>query len=568
VITLRGLTVALSLGGRTVDLGPFDLRLERTREGAAERLDAELGLPGGGHAKASLQRNVSDAPATRSTAGGSTPSPPAARPPTPAASGGASASAPAIGPGAPGPGAGPPAWRLTGRVSATAADLPARLRGRAVEATGGALTLELDAEGSAVRGSATLRGALAGLVLRGAALGLEPIGPLDVTGEATLEASLGERRLRLRRAVLRPAGPLVVEASGEWSADEDLAFLLSLTVPPVDYGALLAALPPALAPGPEAPRPAGPVGGALTVSGPLRAPEAWVVKAEVDLDGLRSAARRGPPSPLLAPFTARPDGDDGPAVLLGPASPDFVPIAELPQHVVRAVTTSEDAGFFAHRGFDFDELRNAMVAGLRAGKLQRGGSTITQQLAKNLYLSRDRTLARKAREALVAVALEGTVPKARLLEIYLNLIEWGPALHGLGPAARHYLGKDARDLTPREACFLATLIPSPLRSHAALAGGAPLERWGERTDDLLRKLAAAGVIDEETLARELAAPLALAAWVPRGAAAGEGLDGPPVGREDDADPSADEDAGQEPTSTPTSIPTSIPTPAPASRPQP
>ena len=107
------------------------------------------------------------------------------------------------------------------------------------------------------------------------------------------------------------------------------------------------------------------------------------------------------------------------------------------------------------------------MAGLRAGRLQRGGSTISQQLSKNLFLSRDRTLVRKVREALITVALEGTVPKARLLEIYLNLIEWGPSLHGIGPAARHYLGKDARALTPREACFLVTLVPSPVRSHAA-----------------------------------------------------------------------------------------------------
>jgi membrane peptidoglycan carboxypeptidase len=206
--------------------------------------------------------------------------------------------------------------------------------------------------------------------------------------------------------------------------------------------------------------------------------------------------------------------------LLGPANPAFVPIVELPEHVVRAVTTSEDAGFFAHRGFDFDELKNALLAGVKAGKLQRGGSTISQQLAKNLFLSRDRTLARKAREALVTVALEGTVPKARLLEIYLNLIEWGPGIYGIGPAARHYLDKDARAMTPREACFLATLIPSPRRSHAALEAGVPVQRWDERIDDLLGKLLVTGVLDEETVTRERAATLTLASWVPRAASSG------------------------------------------------
>jgi hypothetical protein len=434
----------------------------------------------------------------------------------------------------------PAPWSLTGRLSATSADLPAALAARAVVATQGRLSLQVEAEGTAAAARVTLRGELAGLELRGARLGPEPVGPLDASGEAALELSIAERRLRLSRAVLRPAGPLVIEASGAIGADGNAPFELSLSVPPVDFGALLEALPPALSPGPEAPRPAGAVAGSLTLAGPLRAPEAWTVHAEVDLSGLREAARHAPPSPLRAPFTAHPDGDDGPAILLGPANPDYVPLAELPAHVVRAVTTSEDGGFFAHRGFDFDELRNALVAGARAGKLGRGGSTISQQLAKNLYLSRDRTLARKAREALITVALEGTVPKARLLEIYLNLIEWGPGLHGIGPAARHYLGKDARALSPRQACFLATLIPSPLRSHAALAGGVPVQRWSERIDDLLIKLGVAGVIDEETLARELAAPLTLAAWVPRPAPGKEPPGGPPPGADE---PEGDGDAG-------------------------
>jgi hypothetical protein len=509
VLHLRGLVVALAVGGRTVDVGPFDLRLERARTDGREVLSAELGLPGGGHAEAKLRR---------------------ARP-----------TAPAAGEGAP--------WSLAAHLAATAADLPASLRGGSLAAAGGALALEATAEGTGAGGRATLRGGLAGLVLRGAALGPEPVGPLDLSGEAELELSLAERRVRLGHAVIRAGGPLAIELNGAISAGEGWPFELSVKLPPVDYRALVDGLPRGLAPGPEAPRPAGAVGGALHLAGPLRSPEAWSLQAEVDLSGLRETARKAPPSPLRAPFTAHPAGDAGPALLLGPANPDFVPFGELPEHVVRAVTTSEDAGFFAHHGFDFDELRNALVAGARAGKLGRGGSTITQQLAKNLFLSRDRTLARKAREALITVALEGTVPKARLLELYLNLIEWGPGLYGLGPAARHYLGKDARALTPREACFLATLIPSPLRSHAALLAGAPAARWSDRIDDLLRKLGAAGVLDEAALARELAAPLALASWIPGavspGAAAPQG-GAPELGASDGEAPDDDPPAAPSP----------------------
>ena len=143
----------------------------------------------------------------------------------------------------------------------------------------------------------------------------------------------------------------------------------------------------ALALPPAAPRPPGSLDARLDLAGPLATPAAWTVAARLDLARLREAARRAP-SPLRAPFVHRPDpADPARALVVGPASPDFVPIAELPEHVLRAVTTSEDAGFFGHDGFDFDELRNALAEGAEAGRVVRGGSTITQQLAKNLFLS-------------------------------------------------------------------------------------------------------------------------------------------------------------------------------------
>jgi membrane peptidoglycan carboxypeptidase len=190
--------------------------------------------------------------------------------------------------------------------------------------------------------------------------------------------------------------------------------------------------------------------------------------------------------------------------VVGAEDPDFVPIAELPVHVIRAVTTSEDGGFFGHQGFDFEELRNALAGGAEAGRIVRGGSTITQQLAKNLYLGREKTFTRKVREAAITVALEATVPKERLLEIYLNVIEWGPGLRGIGPAARHWFGKDARELTPIEAAFLASVIPNPTRYHYMYDRGAVTEAWRRRVDDVLFKMALHGVIGDDDLARALA----------------------------------------------------------------
>jgi membrane peptidoglycan carboxypeptidase len=126
----------------------------------------------------------------------------------------------------------------------------------------------------------------------------------------------------------------------------------------------------------------------------------------------------------------------------------------------------------------------------------RGASTLTQQLAKNLFLSRDRTLSRKAREALATVALEVGLGKRRILEIYLNLAEWGDGVNGIGEAARHWFGKDARALSPKEAAFLATVIPNPVRYERYLRRGALTPAWEARVGELLAKLHARGVFDD------------------------------------------------------------------------
>jgi len=125
----------------------------------------------------------------------------------------------------------------------------------------------------------------------------------------------------------------------------------------------------------------------------------------------------------------------------------------------------------------------------------RGASTLTQQLAKNLFLSRERTFARKVREALFTLALEASLPKARLMEIYLNIIEWGPGIYGLGEASRHYFGVNPRQLTVQQAAFLATIIPNPVRYHVFYEKGRLTPNWQHRVRDLVRKLETNGFID-------------------------------------------------------------------------
>jgi len=193
-------------------------------------------------------------------------------------------------------------------------------------------------------------------------------------------------------------------------------------------------------------------------------------------------------------------------VVVGPANPAFVALSSLPPHVWRAVVLSEDAGFFSHHGFDVREMQEALARPGAHGRL-RGASTLTQQLAKNLFLSPERTLARKVREALATIALEGSASKRRLLEIYLTIAEWGPGVNGIGEAAHHWFGKEARDLSPKEAAFLATVIPNPVRYELYRRRGGLTERWDERVRDLLLKLRAADVLTDEEFFEAWYAPL-------------------------------------------------------------
>jgi monofunctional biosynthetic peptidoglycan transglycosylase len=128
-----------------------------------------------------------------------------------------------------------------------------------------------------------------------------------------------------------------------------------------------------------------------------------------------------------------------------------------------AVVTAEDPNFFAHRGIDWGELKESVRADVRLGTFFRGGSTITQQLAKNLFLSSRKSLVRKAREMIIARWLEADLGKARILELYLNVIEFGDGVYGCEAASRLYFGKAAADLNASEAAGLAGIIPSPRR---------------------------------------------------------------------------------------------------------
>lgn len=138
-----------------------------------------------------------------------------------------------------------------------------------------------------------------------------------------------------------------------------------------------------------------------------------------------------------------------------------VPLSRISPEMQRAAVVAEDARFWEHEGVDWEAMRDAAEKNWEKGKVKVGGSTITQQLAKNLYLSPARTPWRKLRELAIARRLENALSKKRILELYLNVIEFGPRTYGVEAAARRYMGVSARDLTREQAATLAAVIPSP-----------------------------------------------------------------------------------------------------------
>ena len=161
---------------------------------------------------------------------------------------------------------------------------------------------------------------------------------------------------------------------------------------------------------------------------------------------------------------------------IGPSNPRFARFDDLPNHLVWAVLVSEDAGFYLHKGVAFEELDAAVKDNVKKHRL-RGGSTITQQIAKNLFLTREKTLLRKLRELLLAIELDATLSKNRLLEIYFNIVEWAPGVFGITNAADYYFGKTPEELTPMESAYLASIIPGPSKYHYQFLNNNVSERW-------------------------------------------------------------------------------------------
>lgn len=239
--------------------------------------------------------------------------------------------------------------------------------------------------------------------------------------------------------------------------------------------------------------------------------------------------------------------------VVGPANRSWVALNALPAELKWAVIVAEDANFYGHEGVDVDALKEALRYDLEQKRMARGASTITQQLAKNLYLSREKSLLRKGRELIIARRLEAELKKGRILELYLNLVELGPLVHGVGAGARYHFGKPVGTLSPAECAFLAAILPGP---RVAYNPKLKPEKVRRRAAHILHLLQLRGVL---SAAQEEAARRELYGEAP-----------PPASDEENEEPTRDEDvpaaapdAALAPESAPTAAPTEVPPAPPA-----
>ncbi|MGZ3408232.1 MAG: biosynthetic peptidoglycan transglycosylase, partial [Polyangia bacterium] len=329
---------------------------------------------------------------------------------------------------------------------------------------------------------ATVRLDLDGVTLDSAAVARRAVGPLGarVDGELGWQGGTAIARglgVQIGKTRLVVDGSLV--PGGE--------FDLTATLPELACADLLASLPHVLVPHLDGLLVDGAIGGRVQVSGDAEDAAALVLdvagsngcraRADAPLADAGSLVRAD--APALVHHTV-----DGRPLPLGPTNPSWRALASLPTPVVRAFLVAEDGRFFQHHGFDVDRIGHALAVDLDAGRFDRGASTITQQVAKNLWLGGERTFGRKIEEAVLAWRLEQVLDKRRILELYLNLVELGPGVYGIQDAAEKYFGKLPDELSSDEAAQLAALLPAPRRGmdaswqkrYRALAARMPSER--------------------------------------------------------------------------------------------
>jgi hypothetical protein len=282
-----------------------------------------------------------------------------------------------------------------------------------------------------------------------------------------------------------------------------------LQVPPVDCQRVLDAVPREMASYIEDLQARGSFASDVRLAIDWSDLDATELDGSVGLRGCRIAKLPAAIARLQGPFEhyVEVERDQWLAFTLGEGSPGFVALADLSPSLPKALMTTEDSTFYSHHGFLPRELKAALVKNLKAGYFRYGASSITMQTVKNVLLYREKTLSRKLQELVLTWAIEQALDKDRILEIYVNAIEYGPGIYGIGNAAQHYFGKSAHDLTPKEAAFFSSILPSPKARYRQYCAGTLTSWSADKIERILATMLKRNRLTEEEYQQALAQPL-------------------------------------------------------------
>lgn len=385
-----------------------------------------------------------------------------------------------------------------GRIPSVLAQLPVV---HSEEATvGGDLKVTLAGGKAEVEGDLQL----AGLNIDHPLLARQPVMGVGFAFNFTGEVDPGQRQVVIDAATLRRGG-LEVDFDGEFVHAEEVArrkYRLHVAVPKVACQEVIKAIPAELGPS--------------LVGFELKGDFELEIEANIDFSDLEKMTLTGrvekdkckavkapelvSKERLSGAFVHRVTMRDGQqrTVDLRDGSSTYTPLDQISPYMVAAVMTTEDGGFWKHKGFITSQFQAALKRNLEAGKIRLGASTITMQMVKNVLLSHERTLSRKLQEMFLTWYVEQSLTKDRIMEVYLNVIEFGPGVYGVTRGAAHYFGKAPADLTPPEAAYLALMLPSPVRRHVNYCEGGLTPVFQAKMKRLLGIMNTRGRIDPET----------------------------------------------------------------------
>lgn len=361
----------------------------------------------------------------------------------------------------------------------------------------GLLVLSSDADALSFDGEVTLRS----ISLMDPRIASDPLRGIDFSVAARgVLAEAG--RLRVDEAQLH-MGALHLRTHGILEeTSEHFSVSLAVDVAPASCQALLDSSPQGLTPMVRAARMAGTFSATVSLAFDTRAIDKLLLDYNVD-DQCRMlevppALARDRFSSAFTYRTYRPDGTIG-ETTTGPGTPNWTDLDDISPFMVAAVLTTEDGAFYKHHGFNHPAIRSSALANLKARRFVRGASTITMQLAKNLFLARDKALSRKLEEVVLADYLEQIFRKDDMMELYLNVVEFGPDVYGIAHAAEHYFGRKPEELNLAECFFLASLLPAPLRYGKLRDKGEVSETWMRHLRALMMIAARSGKISRVEL---------------------------------------------------------------------